>query len=454
MEGLLLGNNNLAAFPRTDGNISNGSYWLIARYTGLANGTANLFKLGMFDWGNLDGSQAIMTVHDEAGNVIGSGAVTGTAGGWVSGAPATTFPVVLGATYDIVVMVTFGTGYPYQSTATYLTNFGSASSYPTPLFPLVGSESSTGSLAVAVEGTLAASQSIDSVNGGTNTVQYGVPFTWATTGITPATATLAGIACTAVGTGGATPPALVDEDTVPMPGTRQLIATNAGAVSTPAFNVTVEVPDGFRGIALSGTLNTTDTGVLHGFVPAAKVGDYIAWPVEVDGSDVPLPEEEQTVVDAQGNIEAFFVGTREFLHFSVDAGDNTIGVVRTFNVTLGADADETPNPFTFTDVNNATASTQYTSNTVTIGGLDIPVDVSIVGGTYSKNGGAYTSSAGTAQNGDTFSVRITSSSNPRDSVNSTLTVGTYSETYTVNGPLVTGGSSLRRTLKGLLKSIL
>lgn len=339
---LLLGNNNLSAFTRTDGNISNGSYWLAARYVGLANGTAELFKLGIFDWGNLDNSQAVMTVHNTAGAILASAVVSGPEGGWVAGTPGSTFPVVEGDLYDIVVRVGFGTGYPYQSATPWQSNYSSAGTFPTPLFPLTGSISATGSLAVAVEGTPTGAKTITSVNGGSNTVQYGVPFAWVTTGMVPTAASIATVSCAATGVGGATAPALVDGATVPMPGVRGLIATDAVPESTPAFNVTVQLPSGLRGVPLSGTLNASNTGILNGFVPTAKSGDYILWPVEVDGSDVPLPDNEQTVVDAQGNILAFFVGTREFIHISVNAGNNNIGVARTFNVTLGQGSQ--PNP--------------------------------------------------------------------------------------------------------------
>jgi len=95
--------------------------------------------------------------------------------------------------------------------------------------------------------------------------------------------------------------------------------------------------------------------------------------------------------------------------------------------------DNTPTQFTFNDVTGASLSTTYTSNTITVAGLDNndSAVVSIAGGTYSKNGGAYTSVNGTAVNGDTFSVRQTSSSSYGTAVNCTLTIGTVSDTYTV-----------------------
>lgn len=94
--------------------------------------------------------------------------------------------------------------------------------------------------------------------------------------------------------------------------------------------------------------------------------------------------------------------------------------------------DTTPNQFSFTDQTNVTTSTTITSNTITLSGIDAgaTASVSITGGEYSKNGGAFTSSPGTAQNGDTFAVRHTSSGSNSTSVNTTLTVDTVSDTFT------------------------
>ena len=94
--------------------------------------------------------------------------------------------------------------------------------------------------------------------------------------------------------------------------------------------------------------------------------------------------------------------------------------------------DETPNAFPFTDVISAYKSATQTSNQITVAGLGTGVNasVSITGGTYSKNGGGYTSAATTAANGDTFTVRHTSSSGNYGLVTTSLTIGTVTEDYT------------------------
>lgn len=110
----------------------------------------------------------------------------------------------------------------------------------------------------------------------------------------------------------------------------------------------------------------------------------------------------------------------------------TLTTDQTMTLTI-IDQDEIPNAFTFTDITGGTLSTAYTSNTVTIAGLGVgvTVPVTVTGGTYSKNSGAYTSAAGTAANGDTFSLQLTSSPSYFTAANATLTVGAGSDTYTV-----------------------
>lgn len=94
-------------------------------------------------------------------------------------------------------------------------------------------------------------------------------------------------------------------------------------------------------------------------------------------------------------------------------------------------ADTTPSQFVWIDVEAATVNTAYESNTITVAGLSTgtSVIVSIVGGEYSKNGGAYTSASGVASNDDTFKVRHTSSADYNTIVNTTLTIGGVADIY-------------------------
>lgn len=112
---------------------------------------------------------------------------------------------------------------------------------------------------------------------------------------------------------------------------------------------------------------------------------------------------------------------------------NIGGVTAVYNVTTPAPPpDPVPDAFSFQDITNATPSTIYTSDAITISGTNTGSSISISGGQYRKNGtGAYTSSAGTVQNGDTITVQVTSSATPGNAVNAILTIQGVSDTFTV-----------------------
>ena len=96
-----------------------------------------------------------------------------------------------------------------------------------------------------------------------------------------------------------------------------------------------------------------------------------------------------------------------------------------------AAADIIPDQFTFTDQWNATLSTVITSNTITVSGINTAAPISITGGTYAINGGSYTSTSGTVNNGNTVTVRVASSGSYSTTTNATLTIGGVSDTFSV-----------------------
>lgn len=100
-------------------------------------------------------------------------------------------------------------------------------------------------------------------------------------------------------------------------------------------------------------------------------------------------------------------------------------------LTLETAADTTPAAFSFTDVTDATLSTLYTSNAITVTGINWPATISVTGGEYEKNtSGSWASVAGTVVNNDTVRVRHTSSASNSTATNTTLTIGGVSDTYT------------------------
>ncbi|MGZ5581791.1 MAG: beta strand repeat-containing protein [Usitatibacter sp.] len=93
--------------------------------------------------------------------------------------------------------------------------------------------------------------------------------------------------------------------------------------------------------------------------------------------------------------------------------------------------DTTPNSFSFTDQTNVALSTTITSNSITVSGISAPSAISVTGGQYEVNGsGSWLTSAGTVNNGDSVRVRHTSSSSNSTAVNTTLTIGGVSDTFT------------------------
>ena len=105
------------------------------------------------------------------------------------------------------------------------------------------------------------------------------------------------------------------------------------------------------------------------------------------------------------------------------------GVSANFSVTTLADA--TPNNFTLAPVTDAAVSAEVTSAPVTLSGVDIAVPVSITGGEYAIDGGAFTSTAGTIANGQTLTVKLTASNQTNTSTAATVTVGGVSAEFSV-----------------------
>jgi hypothetical protein len=110
------------------------------------------------------------------------------------------------------------------------------------------------------------------------------------------------------------------------------------------------------------------------------------------------------------------------------------GVSDTFSVTTRSESatpDTTPDPFSFTDLTNAQLNTVVTSNAITVSGINTATNISISGGTYSVNGGPYTSAPGTVSNGSTVRVQLTSSGSYSTTTSATLTIGGVSDTFSV-----------------------
>jgi len=101
----------------------------------------------------------------------------------------------------------------------------------------------------------------------------------------------------------------------------------------------------------------------------------------------------------------------------------------------------TPDAFSFMDKTGVSLSTLITSNAISVSGLssNVSVPVSVSGGEYKVNSGAWTSDPGLVQNGDQVAVRHTSSGSYSTLTTTTLTIG--GQAIPNNGSTVLGNAA-------------
>lgn len=110
----------------------------------------------------------------------------------------------------------------------------------------------------------------------------------------------------------------------------------------------------------------------------------------------------------------------------------TIGGVAGGFTSTTETADTTPNAFAFVDV-TAKKNKAVTSSPVTISGINTaaPITVSGGGAKWSKNGGAFTTAAGTVANGDVVRLQVVAPFSAGSKVNVIVNVGGVTDTWTV-----------------------
>ena len=99
---------------------------------------------------------------------------------------------------------------------------------------------------------------------------------------------------------------------------------------------------------------------------------------------------------------------------------------------------------TFTNAAGAAVSSTQVSNPITVMGITTPAVISITGGSYSINGGAFTSVAGTVQPGDQVTVQITAPPTSNATATAVLTIDGVNATFAVT----TGGQALNVAVTG------
>ena len=215
--------------------------------------------------------------------------------------------------------------------------------------------------------------------------------------------------------------------------TRDTFTSTTGTVAdtTPdAFTFTDQVDVSLSSTVISGSI--TVSGIDSATAVSVTGGEY-----SINGSG--YTNTAGTVNDGDSvMVRHISAGT---LSTSVDTVLTIGGVSDTFSsTTLASVTDTTPDSFSFTSVGDVATSELITSNSITISGINAPAAVTILGGEYSINGAAFTSTAGTCVNGDAIQVRVTSSASEGVPVSAQLTVGGVAAAFTATTQTSTGGT--------------
>jgi hypothetical protein len=106
----------------------------------------------------------------------------------------------------------------------------------------------------------------------------------------------------------------------------------------------------------------------------------------------------------------------------------------------GVGTSTTPDPFSFTALNDVDPSKPEVSNAITVEGTNVSSPISISGGTYSINGGPFTATPGYVSPGAHVVVSLESSSNYLTATSAHLTIGGVAATFTVTTRAVMPGA--------------
>ncbi len=122
-----------------------------------------------------------------------------------------------------------------------------------------------------------------------------------------------------------------------------------------------------------------------------------------------------------------------FVNLTAPTGGAVIGRAQATGTIINDDAasDTTPDPFSFSPVTDVAPNSVQTSNAIVVAGINAASPISVTGGSYNINGGAYTTLAGTVTVGQSITVRQTASASPGTTTTAMLTIGGVSAAYAV-----------------------
>lgn len=120
----------------------------------------------------------------------------------------------------------------------------------------------------------------------------------------------------------------------------------------------------------------------------------------------------------------------DFVQYCASNPDPLYGYIRinsSIPITPVADAD--PAPFSIAPANNVLRNTPVTSASVLVSGFTVAAPISITGGEYSLDSGAFTSAPGIMNPGQSIRVRVTSPANFNASTTAVVNIGTRSANF-------------------------
>eukprot|EP01035_Chromulina_nebulosa_P031243 gene31243-41632_t len=126
-----------------------------------------------------------------------------------------------------------------------------------------------------------------------------------------------------------------------------------------------------------------------------------------------------------------------FVTLNTPTGGAVLGRSQATGTILNDDAapDTTPDQFGFASVTDVALGSVQTSNPITVAGINAASPISVVGGSYSVNGGAFVTTSGTVTVGQTVRVQQTASNTAGATTVATLTIGGVSANYSVTTAL-------------------
>jgi hypothetical protein len=215
-----------------------------------------------------------------------------------------------------------------------------------------------------------------------------------------------------------------------------------GAKNNAAQPITISIysHDGVNDLPLapSGTFDTSTVTATAGVQTAAAVGTITLTPATSYWIVIAPGDVNTALWTKTADLTSTGTGTIDNRSaFSTNSGTSWSALAATDNLMIQVDStivpppDTTPDAFAFVDQTNVAVSTLMTSNTITVSGINTGTPISVTGGSYSINGGAFTTAAGTVNNGDSVRVQQTSSPSFATSTDAVLTIGGVSDTFTV-----------------------